>query len=41
VTPAHPVVLASVMAVVLAVAIAAGLGPAARAGRTSLVSGLR
>jgi predicted permease len=41
VTPAHPVVLASVVAVVLAVAIAACLAPAARAARTSLVSALR
>ena len=41
VTPAHPGVLASVTAVVLAVAIAACLEPAARAARTSVVSPLR
>ena len=41
VTPAHPVVLASVIAVVLAVAIAACLEPAVRASRTSLVLPLR
>ena len=41
VTPAHPVVLASVIAIVLTVAIAACLGPAARAARISFVSALR
>ena len=41
VTPAHPGVLAAVIGVVLAVAGAACLEPAARAARTSLVSPLR
>ena len=41
VTPAHPGVLATVIAVVLAVSVAACLAPAARAARTSLVSPLR
>jgi predicted permease len=41
VTPAHPGVLAAVIGVVLAVAVAACLEPAARAARTSLVSPLR
>ena len=41
VTPAHPVVLASVIAIVLTVAIAACLGPATRAARTPFVSALR
>src|SRR4029453_1630425 len=41
VTPAHPGVLASVTAVVLAVAIAACLEPAVRAARTSFVSAMR
>jgi predicted permease len=41
VTPAHPGVLATVVAVVLAVAVTACLEPAARAARTSLVAPLR
>ena len=41
VTPAHPLVLVSVIAIVLTVAIAACLEPAARAARTSFVSALR
>jgi predicted permease len=41
VTPAHPAVIASVIGVVLAVATAACLEPAARAARTSFVSTLR
>ena len=41
VTPTHPGVLATVIAVVLTVAVAACLEPAARAARTSLVSPLR
>jgi putative ABC transport system permease protein len=41
VTPGHPVVLAAVGAVILAVAIAACLEPATRAARTSFVSALR
>jgi putative ABC transport system permease protein len=41
VTPAHPVVLAAVIAVILGVAIAACLEPAARAARTSFASALR
>jgi putative ABC transport system permease protein len=41
VTPAHPVVLAAVIGVVLAVAVAACLEPAARAARTSFVSAMR
>jgi putative ABC transport system permease protein len=41
VAPAHPGVLASVSAVVLAVAIAACVGPAARAARTPFASALR
>jgi ABC-type lipoprotein release transport system permease subunit len=41
VTPAHPVVMGSVATIVLIVAMAACLEPAARAGRTSIVSALR
>jgi putative ABC transport system permease protein len=41
VSPAHPIVLASVIAVILAVSIAACLEPAARAARTPFVSALR
>jgi ABC-type antimicrobial peptide transport system permease subunit len=41
VSPAQPAVLASVIAVILAVSIAACLGPAARAARTPFVSALR
>jgi ABC-type antimicrobial peptide transport system permease subunit len=41
VSPAHPAVLASVIAVILAVSIAACLEPAARAARTPFVSALR